>query len=566
MRRPFSSSGFSFFPITGALAAAILALAGCGGGGGAVQPKAAPSAQATANAAAAIARGTLTLRFPPSYHIATGASRLKANASRRPAYVNPTAGNLLDIYINGTLATNIDGSTLTHSATVAPSPDGTQTLTNVPLYSTSTDVAIVEWDAGDSVILAVGETTGISVTPGTTSTLAVAMQMNATGFAITSNANGSSSSAFSGSYTVGSSSAASVVYVYPTDPLGGYTSAAPSSGYGGVPSISVTGSESDASRFGLTPLGAYQVTYASPSSTISVFATAGNPAYFFYNYSQYPELNALWNASIVNFSSISSGQDSAYLSLSPYPQTFYYTGGVQYIAVPSTATQATITAAGGSAGDGGGAVTATVPLTPGETLAIYVGGSGGNGGYNGGGSSGGDGCNSPGAGASDVREGGTGLANRIVVGGGAGGGGCDNGWSGGSGGQGAGPNGYAGGTVIAAGGGGGGNGGTSAAGGAGGAGGSAGSPGAPGVGGTFGLGGAGGAGSAASCTGLGGAGGGGGYYGGGGGGGGSQNAGCTGGYGGGGGGGGSSWAESGATGVSFNNGSQFGDGAVTIVF
>jgi len=74
----------------------------------------------------------------------------------------------------------------------------------------------------------------------------------------------------------------------------------------------------------------------------------------------------------------------------------------------------------------GGSVKATIPVTPGEKLAIFVGGYGATaGGFNGGGtggSTGGSGGNGGGGGgASDVRQGGDRLANRVVVAGGGGG-------------------------------------------------------------------------------------------------------------------------------------------------
>ncbi|MBK7879256.1 MAG: M36 family metallopeptidase [Saprospiraceae bacterium] len=125
------------------------------------------------------------------------------------------------------------------------------------------------------------------------------------------------------------------------------------------------------------------------------------------------------------------------------PQTvcFDYTGGMQTWVVPAGVTSVTIEAngaegatapssisvCGGSPDRGGrgGLATGTLAVTPGETLNIFVGQKGFNGpgnAFNGGGS----GCNDPstcsgGGGASDVRKGGSGLANRVIVAGGGGG-------------------------------------------------------------------------------------------------------------------------------------------------
>jgi hypothetical protein len=127
-------------------------------------------------------------------------------------------------------------------------------------------------------------------------------------------------------------------------------------------------------------------------------------------------------------------------------QTFNYTGSEQMFTVPTGVTRVTIKASGASGQGGyssdgygalGGLIVATVRVTPGESLAVFVGSEylqystgynrRGFGGYNGGGNAGegsssysGDG----GGGASDVRQGGDGLQNRIVVAGGGGGGGA----------------------------------------------------------------------------------------------------------------------------------------------
>ncbi|MBJ6111818.1 hypothetical protein JAO73_22550, partial [Hymenobacter sp. BT523] len=102
---------------------------------------------------------------------------------------------------------------------------------------------------------------------------------------------------------------------------------------------------------------------------------------------------------------------------------FAYTGAPQTYTVPAGITRLGVDLAGAGGGpvyakpDGGGLggrVLATLSVTPGETLTLYVGGAGSTNaaGYNGGGAaSGGDGG---GGGASDVRQGGAGLANRVL--------------------------------------------------------------------------------------------------------------------------------------------------------
>ncbi len=115
--------------------------------------------------------------------------------------------------------------------------------------------------------------------------------------------------------------------------------------------------------------------------------------------------------------------------------TFNYTGGMQTWTVPPCVNSITITAAGakggGANGGNGALVNGTINVTPGQVLNIFVGGMGtlGNnsGGYNGGGTgfASTDGNTNysswGGGGASDVRIGGTALANRIIIAGGGGG-------------------------------------------------------------------------------------------------------------------------------------------------
>jgi hypothetical protein len=172
--------------------------------------------------------------------------------------------------------------------------------------------------------------------------------------------------------------------------------------------------------------------------------------------------------------------------------TFCYTGGAQTWTVPAGVKSATFTvfgAAGGVSnafttpppGGLGGKAVATIALVPGSTVTIVVGGvgatppnvdgclggpAGGAGGFNGGGAGGASGggttCGgSGGGGASDIRIGGAGLGNRVLVAGGGGGasnalasgggaGGGNAGSAGGNGGVGAGVGG-GGGTQIAGG-------------------------------------------------------------------------------------------------------------------
>src|SRR5690606_3564460 len=109
---------------------------------------------------------------------------------------------------------------------------------------------------------------------------------------------------------------------------------------------------------------------------------------------------------------------------------FNYTGGVQYYTVPAGVTEIEVDlygAQGGTAlyanGGLGGRVKATIPVTPGQTLNLYVGQQPTNytGGWNGGGSTTSYTNGRGGGGATDIRINGTALTNRIIVAGGGGG-------------------------------------------------------------------------------------------------------------------------------------------------
>ncbi|MBL7817991.1 MAG: T9SS type A sorting domain-containing protein [Saprospiraceae bacterium] len=253
--------------------------------------------------------------------------------------------------------------------------------------------------------------------------------------------------------------------------------------------------------------------------------------------------------------------------------TFDYTGAAQTWVVPAGVTSVEVVAKGAKGGDSnnsfytnnaggnGGTVTATLAVTPGTTLNIYVGQQGqagsaaatfnGSTNFNGGGLVAGyifDGTgDGGGGGATDIRIGGTALENRIIVAGGGGGGASGNLSS----------TGGAGGDIVAGDGSpndnfgeyGGGYGGTSSAGGNGGTGNPA--SGSDGNAGTLGTG--------ANNVGVFGGGGGGGYYGGG-------SGGDLGGQGGGGGGGSSYTDATYCTNVVHTQGDNAGHGVLTITY
>src|SRR5512144_933619 len=126
----------------------------------------------------------------------------------------------------------------------------------------------------------------------------------------------------------------------------------------------------------------------------------------------------------------------------PTTQTFPFTGTVQGFTVPESVCEITVDAVSAGGGDGdvdnqvfgagapGGRAIATVVVTPGETLQVFVGGAGGDapnagigdGGFPDGGDGGSGGTNAGGGGgggSSSLRRGATAL---VVAGAGGGGG------------------------------------------------------------------------------------------------------------------------------------------------
>src|SRR5660398_242742 len=105
--------------------------------------------------------------------------------------------------------------------------------------------------------------------------------------------------------------------------------------------------------------------------------------------------------------------------------TFNYTGSEQTYTVPAGVSEVEITVEGAGMGAGGGRAIGRLIVTGGETLYVYVGEqppalNQAAGGWNGGGTNT-DGNGRGGHGASDVRQGGNSLSDRVIVGGGAGG-------------------------------------------------------------------------------------------------------------------------------------------------
>ena len=125
------------------------------------------------------------------------------------------------------------------------------------------------------------------------------------------------------------------------------------------------------------------------------------------------------------YSTISCVVASAALPVSYYSAVrFDFTGDAQTFTVPSSALYALVSACGGGNCALGGYVSSIVPVTPGSTLYVMIGGGNGST-FNGGGT--GNSSIQNGCGASDIRTRVGNFSSRLVTAGGAGGHGCTKG-------------------------------------------------------------------------------------------------------------------------------------------
>jgi len=599
----------------------VVMLSACGGGGGHATPTTAATATAGSGASTnrtPVGHATLTIKLPAGFNVAktsatartatTAASTKKTAAStvRKPSYVN-SLGAYIDIWSVDTIGqTAVHAVDSTNGPNLTPNPDGTQTFT-VPIYSTSANEIVAfqtDTAGGFGNILTIGEADLGTFVPGSAPQVSLTMFMAANHIGIMTDPDNRNMDA---SVLASYPSQANVCtaptplgpfYFFTADHSGGFI-ATETAGVGGISQPTVVSSTSDSSSpantFSQAPGlgGGYSVTLNNIIAGETVKLAAGNPAWALADDAVnsrgvYPGVDYLYQH-IGGFFATLSGIDDAGATISAtidiLPSrtcTFVSTGVEQDFTVPNvTSVILTVVGSAGSGGifaGNGGSVYGSLPVTPGDVLAAYVGGNTGSwtGGYNGGGNANNAyGCNSGGGGASDVRQGGKGANSRVMVAGGGGGGGCANGGGGGTGGAG-GLTGGNGADIVAAGGGFGGAGGTGAAAGTGGAGGngsySVGGTGGNGNGGLLisGVGGVGGSGGTGGCgspcgDGLGGSGGGGGFYGGGGGGGGGGQS-IAVGLGGAGGGGGSDYASPAVTVFNYDANGSSGTGTVTITY
>jgi len=322
----------SLLPIGALATLAVAALAACGGGGAGssatpVHTVAIGTSAPAAASANGRATGTLTIVYPQMFHTAKKAT---TGSARHTAYVNPGSGtnNVLDIYLNGTLLSNLDGVTNPNDSYTLPTPtpttppqDGSATI-SIPLYSgIYNDIAVVEWaDSAPHTLynaqpLALGENyMQNTLAPGSAINTGVQMYMNATQVAQDTSPSGGSAQILGYNYYY-SSCGVNNYWYFGADPSNGVASTPgygqTSTGYAGtvipIPSFSPYSSTSGT---GASPYeGGWAVTLANSSDELDAYFTISNPAYaLFQNGTVYPTFSGSLSSLVsVVPSSTSSG-------------------------------------------------------------------------------------------------------------------------------------------------------------------------------------------------------------------------------------------------------------------
>lgn len=242
------------------------------------------------------------------------AGRITHSAALRksPQFVDPGCDscwyNVLDIYVDGTLISNLDGQVGDYdSMYVQYTPDGTQNVT-LPVFSTNAnDIVVVEWDGNFNYVLAMGETYFGNFVAGTTQNISLTMLQNTayvglvdallnnypqllstpsqpyyglTGNCTNTQSVARRSSASTRSKSLTNNSLNSVFGLFSADALGSFVAAA---GYGGTSTPLITSEVADnggATRAGQSSLaGLYLINWDNNCNGVTVNATATNPAY-----------------------------------------------------------------------------------------------------------------------------------------------------------------------------------------------------------------------------------------------------------------------------------------------
>ncbi len=350
------------------IAAISLTACGGGGGGGATPNVSHPQATkfpigtggtpASMSARQTVGTVSLTLTLPKVLTAKTGTQAIRAKVpatalsalTRRgaaskartttsalrkgPQYVNPACGeceNLLDIYVDGSLISNLDGQAGPYdSMYVQYTSDGTQNIT-LPLYSTGTnDIVAVEWDGQqDDYVLAMGETWVGGFTAGTAVSGTLTMLQNTAFIGIVDSyleqaqvlTSAPAQPFYGDAGSCGSSGPQNSGFgLYSADALGSFV---PVAGYGGTSSPVVTSEVPDnggTTKAGQSSIsGLYFLSWDNNCDGVTVNATTTNPAYAIttdvvgpYQYTRgYPGYSC-WHSSQHNYTCSDDGPFDSY--------------------------------------------------------------------------------------------------------------------------------------------------------------------------------------------------------------------------------------------------------------
>ena len=178
---------------------------------------------------------------------------------------------------------------------------------------------------------------------------------------------------------------------------------------------------------GTSPTPSVVLTNLSNGITTFANTNLSNGTTYYYSYSLVTTDGESSKSAVVSATPLAV--NSTNFNYTNVPQNFTVPAKVGWLTIEANGAQGSAAPYSPSQGLGGkgGKSIATIPVTAGEQLKIYVGGAGTGGsisnvGYNGGGVSG-NGNGGTGGGATDVRQGGTNVTNRVLVAGGGGGGG-----------------------------------------------------------------------------------------------------------------------------------------------
>jgi hypothetical protein len=269
-------------------AGAALGLAACGGGGSspstpiaALQsPKSTATAPPTLAKRAAIGTATLTLVFPTILHNKSG-SAVRAR-SKTPQFVDPTSGNTLDIWVDGTLVVD--------AFPIANTSSGVQVPMAIPLYSANTNqIAAFEYEGGNSTLLAIGESNLGTFVSGTTPGVSLSLYQNATQLGIVDLPAEANPQSLGGTYLglplcSNGSPPPAQFGVFPEDALGNVV---PNAGTGGIQPVSLSMQTPDSGTSSITAQillpGFYQLAWDGTCDGVTAQFSVYNAANFIYS-------------------------------------------------------------------------------------------------------------------------------------------------------------------------------------------------------------------------------------------------------------------------------------------